>query len=134
MSKDNEFFSDVKVGDQVWDSNYDCFGSVMKVDAQEFILEYEDYSETIVNKDGHATDAESMQGIQRFWWSPPVIEKQERPKRMVKKERWVNIYRGQQGDIFLGMNVCETKTEVMETKDRDFSYITTVKVEWEEEE
>ena len=48
-----------------------------------------------------------------------------------KKEGWSNLYRNQEGSIFLGKRVYASKEKAEEFKDNS-GYIDTVHIEWEE--
>lgn len=48
-----------------------------------------------------------------------------------KKEGWINIYKDTKGNICTGINIFPSK-EVATEKSRNYQYITTVKIEWEE--
>ena len=49
-----------------------------------------------------------------------------------KKSGWANIYRSQEGNIFLGKRVYASKEKAEEFKDNS-GYLDTIHIEWEEE-
>lgn len=54
--------------------------------------------------------------------------------RMIKREGWVNLYKSSTGMAQAGYLIYETIIEADEASKADARLITTVKVEWEEEE
>lgn len=112
------FFEDVKVGDEVWDSMVLKYLKVTKVGNDDF--------KTTNTGDIKKTGQYISDYGQRFFWYPPVIEKQERPKSKIAKSGYFNIFASSSG---------------YETRDRAEAvgiiypdYIKTVKIEWETEE
>ena len=88
------YLDGVKVGDKLWSIH---FGECVVID----IYEGDEYSIRIgtttlsdVEDEHYTMDGYYLRGhkLPSLFWSKPEFELPPRPKRMVKKEGWINIY------------------------------------------
>jgi hypothetical protein len=124
-------FTEVNLGDRVWDVTIG-WGTVTDVHPTFFNVSFGCNIKRLYRRDGVLYGAHENR---RLFWDDFPLSDPPRPKRMIKKTLWFNVYKAKprsESDYRLGLSH-STQEEAFSLRNHYDSYVATTSIEIEEE-